>query len=247
MTPTLLIVGCGGSGGWAVQMLAKSPNRDLAIILMDADRWESRNLDRNLIAPRDLGKPKVRTAEDTLRKTGWAGEILPRPRYLARGTDDWRELLARPGQLRILVCVDNHAGRRTCLELADGRAAAGLESVVVLTGNETKSASADAYLPSWRGTPLDPRERYPEIKTDRAGDPLHPPCTGEAVAGNPQLALANGLAAFSGLYLMETWAEEAPARAGGEYAKEITDRMPVSVQWTATRQTSVSKGELDGR
>ena len=59
--------------------------------------------------------------------------------------------------------------------------------------------------------------------------------------------LANGLAAFSGLYLMETWAEEAPARAGGEYAKEITDRMPVSVQWTATRQTSVSKGELDGR
>lgn len=174
MTPTMLIVGCGGSGGWAVQMLAKSPNRDLAIILMDADRWESRNLDRNLIAPRDLGKPKVRTAENTLRKTGWAGEILPRPRYLARGTDDWRELLSRHGQLRILSCVDNHTARNCCLELADERARNRLESVVVLTGNETKSASADAYLPAWRGTALDPRERYPEIMTDRAGDPLHP-------------------------------------------------------------------------
>ncbi|HRT04063.1 MAG TPA: ThiF family adenylyltransferase [Kiritimatiellia bacterium] len=246
MTPTLLIVGCGGSGGWAVQMLSKSPNRDLAVVLMDADRWESRNLDRCLATAADLRKPKVATAYRLLERAGYAN-LDCRPRYLARGTDDWRELLARPGQLRILSCTDNHAGRRTCLELADGRAAAGLESVVVLTGNETKSASADAYLPAWRGTPLDPRERYPEIKTDRAGDPLHPPCTGEAVAGNPQLALANGLAAFSGLYLMETWAEEAPARAGGEYAKEITDRMPVSVQWTATRQTSVSKGELDGR
>ena len=247
MTPTLLIVGCGGSGGWAVQMLAKSPNRDLTVILADGDTWEPRNADRCIVSRRDFGKKKAVVAADFLAKSGWIGTLLHRSRYLARGTDDWRELLARPGQLRILVCVDNHSARRTCLELADVRAAAGLESVVVLTGNETKSASADAYLPAWRGTPLDPRERYPEIKTDRGGDPLHPPCTGEAVAGNPQLALANGLAAFSGLYLMETWAEEAPARAGGEYAKEITDRMPVSVQWTATRQTSVSKGELDGR
>lgn len=246
-TPTLALIGLGGSGSWAVQMLAKSPKRNLTVVLQDGDRWEDRNLARNSISLRDLGKPKVRTAEDILRKTGWTGKILSRPRYLARGTDDWRELLNCHGQLRLLVLVDNHSARRTCLELADGRAAAGLESVVVLTGNETKSASADAYLPAWRGTPLDHRERYPEIKTDRGGDPLHPPCTGEAVAGNPQLALANGLAAFSGLYLMETWAEEAPARAGGEYAKEITDRMPVSVQWTATRQTSVSKGELDGR
>lgn len=246
MTPTLLIVGCGGSGGWAVQMLSKSPKSLARIVLVDGDKWEAKNLDRCLAGPSDAGRFKTATACRLLQRAGCL-DVEARPRYLARGTDDWRELLARPGQLRILVCVDNHAARRTCLELADGRAADGLESVVVLTGNETKSASADAYLPAWRGTPLDPRERYPEIKTDRAGDPLHPPCTGEAVAGNPQLALANGLAAFSGLYLMETWAEEAPARAGGEYAKEITDRMPVSVQWTATRQTSVSKGELDGR
>ncbi len=243
---TLLIVGCGGSGGWAVQMLAKSPNRNLAVVLMDADRWESRNLDRNLVAVRDLGKPKVRTAEETLRKAGWEGEILPRPRYLARGTDDWRELVARRGQLRILSCVDNHAARNCCLELADERAKNRLESVVVLTGNETKSASADAYLPAWRGSKLDPRVRYPEIETDRTGDPLRPSCTGEAAAGNPQLALANGLAAFSGLYLMQTWAEEAPARAGGEYAREIINKMPVSIQWSAARQLSVAKGELDG-
>ena len=210
---------------------------------MDGDKWEERNLDRCLASSRDLRRFKTRSAHDLLSKAGFTA-VDSAPRYLARGTDDWRELLSRPGQLRILSCVDNHTARNCCLELADERARNRLESVVVLTGNETKSASADAYLPAWRGTALDPRERYPEIMTDRAGDPLHPSCTGEAVAGNPQLALANGLAAFTGLYLMQVWAEEAPARAGGEFAEEITNRMPVSIQWSGVRQVVLTKEEL---
>lgn len=43
---------------------------------------------------------------------------------------------------------------------------------------------------------------------------------------------------------MQVWAEEAPARAGGEFAEEITNRMPVSIQWSGVRQVVLTKEEL---
>ena len=243
MNDTLAIVGCGGSGGWAISMLAKSPKQDLNIVLIDGDRWEAKNLDRCNMGRRDIGKYKAAAALKTLLDAGWAS-VDAWPVYLAAGTANYQRLIELPGTLRILSCPDNHPARNACLRIADLRHREGRETVVVLTGNEYQTAEAMAYLPEWQGTPLDPRVRYPEIELDTAGDPLRPPCTGEAVESAPQLALANGLSAYSGLWLMNTWAVEMPKRKDVEYGTEIINRLPVAIQWSPTGLKSQSKEEL---
>jgi hypothetical protein len=240
---TLAIIGCGGSGGWVVQLLAKSPKQELNLILCDADRWSLSNYDRCMMRRSDVGKLKVATAYDLLTKAGWAN-VEPVPRYLAPGTDDWTKMLELPDPLRILVCVDNHPARVTCLRLADARHAAGRVTVVVLTGNEYVTAGVDVYLPRWINGPLDPRVRYPEILKSTEGDPLRPPCTGEALASSPQLALYNSLSGISGLWLMDVWAQEEPKFRGDELHETILNKLPVSVQWTATGQKTLSYNEV---
>lgn len=240
---TLAIIGCGGSGGWVVQLLAKSPRTDLNIVLVDGDKWERRNMDRCLMSRRDVGRPKAIVAFDLLTKAGWAN-VAPVPRYLAPGTDDWTKMLELPDPLRILVCVDNHPARVTCLRLADARHAAKRPTVVVLTGNEYVTAGVDVYLPRWINGPLDPRVRYPDILESTEGDPLRPPCTGEALASSPQLALYNSLSGISGLWLMDVWAQEEPKFRGDELHETILNKLPVSVQWTATGQKTLSYNEV---
>lgn len=240
---TLAIIGCGGSGGWVVQLLAKSPRTDLNIVLVDGDKWERRNMDRCLMSRRDVGRPKTAVAFDLLTKAGWAN-VEPVPRYLAPGTDDWTAMLELPGQLRILSLPDNHPARVTCLRLADARHAAGRVTVVVLTGNEYVTAGVDVYLPRWINGPLDPRVRYPDILESTEGDPLRPPCTGEALASSPQLALYNSLSGISGLWLMDVWAQEEPKFRGDELHEIILNKLPVSVRWTATGQKTLSYNEV---
>ena len=48
-----------------------------------------------------------------------------------------------------------------------------------------------------------PFERYPEIQTDRSGSPIS--CQGEALESDPQLAIANQMAATFGNYLVWSW------------------------------------------
>lgn len=240
---TLAIVGCGGSGGWAAQLLSKAPRADLGIVLLDGDKWEARNAGRCLMGRRDAGRPKVATAYDLLTKSGWTN-VRPVPRYLAPGNDDWTALLGLDEPLRILVCVDNHPARVNCMRLADLRHESRKPTIVVICGNEYQTASADVYKAVWRETPLDFRVRYPEILSSMAGDPLRPPCTGEALAASPQLALYNSLSAISGLWLMDVWAEEEPKYTGDALHKEIIANLPVSVQWTPTGQTTLKWKEV---
>ena len=238
------IVGCGGSGGWAVQMLAKSKSPGARVVLIDGDSWEDRNLDRCLAGSLDVGRPKVMRAGRLLQNAGYSVAMVPR--YLAPGTDDWRKLADDEGRMKLLVMVDNHAARRACLRLADLRTERGAaDDVVVVAGNEYETCSADAYLPAWRGTKLDPRVRYPEIETGNEGNPLAPPCTGEAAAASPQLAEANGLSAFAALWLMRLWAEREPARRESEFHETILARMPVSIQYGTLSAKTITKKELE--
>ena len=247
MSPFALIVGLGGSGGWAAQTLSKSDGSGKRVLLADGDVWEKKNLDRCLAGQLDVGQPKVKTAARKLRAAGY--EVAQIPRYLAPGTDDWRALLDAEGPMRLLCFVDNHAARRACLRLADLRAERGTAGaggdVVVVAGNEYETCSADAYLPAWRGTKLDPRVRYPEIETGTEGDPLAPPCTGEAAASSPQLAEANGLSALAALWLMRVWSEREPARRGSEFHGAIVDRMPVSIQYGSVAAKTLTKKEVE--
>jgi hypothetical protein len=63
--------------------------------------------------------------------------------------------------------------------------------------NETHSSEAYYCWRTWRRTERDPRVYYPELNTDRAGDPRTAAvgCTGEAQENNRQLVFANLIAA----------------------------------------------------
>ena len=239
-----VIVGCGGSGGWLVRMLSKSKGNGARIVLIDGDAWTPGNADRCLMSSMDVGQPKVRTAARLLTAAGWS--VAQVPRYLAPGTDDWRKLLEDEGRMKLLSAVDNHTARRACLRLADLRAERGaVDDVVIVAGNDYETCEANAYLPAWRGTKLDPRIRFPEIETDTAFDPLSPPCTGEAVESAPQLAEANGLSALAALWLMRLWAEREPARRESEFHETILARMPVSIQYGTLCAKVMTKKELE--
>lgn len=181
------IIGCGGIGGWVVPLLLKmKPPKD-EIILMDGDRIEERNFDRQFFQYEHLGWNK---AEALAQTYGLGNNFLPR--YLSKGTRpklqerDW-----------IWCCVDNHPARLECLNWADEQ-----PCYLLIGGNEYEYQQAYIYSPQWRGRrQLDPRIRFPELLTDTTGDISRPACTGLAQKENPQLALYNFLAAGSMVHL----------------------------------------------
>ena len=214
-----VIVGCGGSGGWVATLLAKSPER-APIVLIDGDKIEKRNLERQLFSRGDVGRNKARALAGRLASLGCEVEWFTE--YLQEGSDSWNALLVAEEPLRIYCCPDNHPARMACLKLADERWVDGRKTVVAISGNEEFTADACVYLPEWKDTKDDYRVIYPETVTATDGDPLHPPCTGEAVAAQPQRALANAIAAMNTAWLMELWAE----RIGPDTDELIKERAP---------------------
>ena len=101
----------------------------------------------------------------------------------------------------MISCTDNHPARCAVLELCDT-----LNCHAVLCGNETTTADAFYYEPSFKDTLMDPRVRYPEILTDKQDDPTRPACNSEeALDENPQLAAANAMSANFGMQLVQLY------------------------------------------
>jgi hypothetical protein len=237
----IVIVGVGGTGGWLCQLLGKTPLKYPVVTLIDGDKIEKKNLDRQLFDLKDIGKNKAERSRKHFRKEI---EVTIFPEYLKLGSGPAYEYLMEMPHLDLFCCPDNHACRNACLVIADRRQDKDLMTSVVITGNETETGSADLYLPIWKDTPLDPRVRYPEIRTSKEGDPLHLSCTGEEVlAYTPQLALYNCLTASAGLWLMESYFHTR-SFANSEVYKEIQARMPVSINVTANSWRVQTLGDL---
>lgn len=174
----IYIIGAGGVGSWLAPALALLVGPD-KVTLIDQDKLEKHNLNRQLFTPQDIGKFK---AECLGRRYG-IGMI---PRWFSRG-------LLRLEARDVLMCAaDNHVARDEVLQSCDQ-----CGCVAIIGANEVHSAEAYVYRREWRGTNLDPREYYPEITTDRRGDPRAAAigCTGEAQEATPQLVTANFMAA----------------------------------------------------
>jgi len=173
------VIGCGGIGSWLVPLLQKMIPKDEVIIPMDGDRIEQRNFDRQLHLPEHFSWNKA----EAISFQYMLGDF--HPRYLTKMTrpilkvEDW-----------VWCAVDNHPARRECLEWIDDCDASG-----VFGGNEYESGQAYIYFSNWKDTALDPRIRFPEILTDKSGDPNRPNCQGAAQEAAPQLALYNCLVA----------------------------------------------------
>ena len=82
----------------------------------------------------------------------------------------------------------------------------------IFAANEMHSSETYYYRRTWKGTPRDPRVYYPELKTDRSGDPRAASigCTGEVQENNRQLVSANLMAAALAEHLFVLWNLKAP-------------------------------------
>lgn len=225
-----LIVGCGGIGGWVVPLLLKMKPKEDRIILMDGDTVEVKNFDRQLFQPEHIGFNKA----EALASTYGISDFLPK--YLQKVTrpelesGDW-----------IWCCVDNHPARLECLNWVDELYAniqVCKDVALLIGGNEYEYGEAYFYRSIWRNGELDPRVKFPEILTDKGGDPARPSCTGQAQTENPQLALFNLLAAAAMVhlwYFQMNWA-----------AKIDVDKWPISHSMNHTKmQTFVSPTVAD--
>ena len=187
------LIGCGGVGSAIVPSLCllKPPE---TITLIDGDKIELKNLNRQMFDARQVGMNKAEAL---------AARFNCRfiPEWFARGKirhqrNDW------------LIClVDNHRTRLEALEVCDE---SGCQAIIA--ANETHSSEAYYYRRTWQGTNRDPRVYYPEINHDRSGDPRAAAigCTGEAQVNNRQLVSANLMAAALAEHLYVLWDMKAP-------------------------------------
>jgi hypothetical protein len=217
------IIGCGGVGSAIVPSfcLLKSP---ADITLIDGDMLERKNLDRQMFDASQVGRNKAQALAARFR-------CQSLPEWFARGKirhyrNDW------------LIClVDNHRTRLEALEVCDE---SGCQAI--FAANEMHSSEAYYYRRTWRGTERDPRVYYPELNTDRTGDPRAASvgCTGEVQANNRQLVSANLMAAALAEHLFVLWHLKAP-----RMDKETVALLPYKFAANLTRlETYRLKGEL---
>jgi len=190
----ILVVGAGGIGSHLVPALQKHLTEQDTILLMDGDKFELKNMDRQMFSRRYIGKNKAAAVAEMYR--GFNSPIVPLPEYL----DDVVALSQRHSDISAIVaCPDNHVARVRCMELADI-----LGVVAVLCGNDFESSHCMVYDPAYKGTLADPVKVYPEMLTSTGHDPAHA-CTGVAQEENRQLATANFIAAGFGMGLLYCW------------------------------------------
>jgi hypothetical protein len=198
------IIGCGGVGSAIIPSF--SLLRDPAdITLIDGDTLERKNLDRQLFTADQIGRNKAQALGQRYGcafLTEWYAKGKVR-----HHRNDW-----------LLCLVDNHRTRLEVLAECDDTGCS-----AIFAANELHSSEAYHYRRSWAGTERDPRIYYPEMNTDRSGDPrvAATGCTGEAQVRNRQLVSANLMAAALAEHLYVLWALKAP-----RLEREVVDRLP---------------------
>lgn len=231
---TIHIVGCGGVASYAVPVLAKvcqyhpefngarGMGRGKAtLVLQDRDRLEERNLERQLFSNKDVGESKASALARSLRP------------FKPIVVDQWFTSGFVPTGPTLFFCfADNHVARKAVLDAVDyGNAAnPSWQLTAIIAGNGERNADAYLYRSEWKNTLADPRERYPEIRTDRSDDPTHA-CNSEEtlVSTGGQTATANFQAAQYALQLFQAHfliegipdaaRESLPAEIRGNFSK----------------------------
>lgn len=188
MSKRIFIIGCGGVGSWLTAALCKlrSPEE---IMLVDGDKLERKNLDRQLFDEKSIGENKASALA---------------AKYGCHAVPEWYSIGSiehEPGDW-IFCCVDNNPARMSALSNVDE-----YRAQVIVAANETTSSEAYYYRRPWKETPIDPRVYYPEILNDNSNDPRDGAigCTGEAQIANRQLVSANLSAASLALNLFVVW------------------------------------------
>ncbi|MCJ7743194.1 MAG: ThiF family adenylyltransferase [Dehalococcoidales bacterium] len=147
----IVVVGCGGTGGFVAEGLCRLlSGTDIPIILIDPDRVEPHNLVRQNFYAGDVGKFKSQAlAERLSRQFGRRIGFSVYPYMHDLGCEEYGNGLYRPAVQGIVIgCVDNAQARRAIGEtLKFGNwwldAGNGLASGQVLLGNANDGQSLE--------------------------------------------------------------------------------------------------------
>lgn len=175
------VIGVGGIGSWLAPSLCLLLEPD-SIVLVDGDKLEKKNLNRQLFEESHIGDYK---------------SVALGEKYGCEYLGNWYSFgsIEHDRNDWLFVCVDNNPARLSALQACDQY---GCQAI--FAANETTSSEAYYYRPKWKDTALDPRKYYPDLLTNHDGDPMRPEgCTGEAQKANRQLVSAN----FSGAALAQ--------------------------------------------
>ena len=186
------------------QLLKMCDPNNGTITVVDGDKLEKRNLDRQLFTESQIGMNKALALKHQYPQLSYI------PMYFKRETA--KEILDKTNPLVIFVAVDNHKSRAIILEYLDE-----MEGTIGIFGvNEYFDSQSYCYKSEWINTWADPRIRYPEIERDASPNPTN--CQGEEAEATPQLAIAN---AMSGCMMMHLfWLHVAKQGTFNEQARE---------------------------
>ena len=203
----IYIIGAGGVGSWLTPSICLLKNPE-DVCVIDGDKLEAKNLNRQLFTPDDIGLSKAEAISKKYRCSFRDG-------YYSHGMMD----MSRSDV--ILGCVDNNPARSAILQSCDS-----FGCKAIFGANEVTSAEAYYYEPSFQGKGSDPRSYIPEITEDHTADPRHATigCTGEAQQANRQLVSANFMAAALMQHLYVIWLMERK-----KMDKEVLPHLPYRI------------------
>jgi molybdopterin/thiamine biosynthesis adenylyltransferase len=225
---TVYLIGAGGVASYLLPVLIKT-FRPKKIILQDKDTLETRNLDRQLFRPSDVGSNKAQALGKLHYSLTCTIEVV----------EDWfTEATEIPEDVDFIICMaDNHEARRAALNAADMH-----RKMVIIGGNEYFDNEAYLYAHSMANTLADPRVRHPEILTNNEGSPIN--CQGDAQIATPQLALANMGCAHKILSLLwvhtQVFNDISKEVGFGEALQQIVKTLPITIEQSITQTTTLS-------
>jgi len=188
----VLIIGAGGVTSYLLPVFLKT-FRDTEVVLMDGDKLEVRNLDRQMFDIIDIGLFKAQALATKYNRVGNVESV----NTFFTGECHDHQFDA------IICCADNHEARKNALNFADER-----RIPAYIGGNEYFDSQAMFYHPTMLNTPHDPRIKFPNIMTDKSGSPVS--CQGAEQESSPQLAVANFACAAFLMQLLWIHVETAP-------------------------------------
>lgn len=234
MKPKLnaVIIGAGGVTSYMLPALRNS--FELHATIVDGDILEKKNLDRQLFRNNMVGQHKAVALMKQYNFRKDEGQAIRSYFDMDMLDTEYKYWF---NQADVIICaVDNHPARKACIE-----ASKLLRTPLVVCANEYHTSQAFYYCPTFEQEfelPMfDPIARYPEIATDNSGSPMS--CQGEALESEPQLAIANQLAAGFGNYLIWTW-------FGMSHNNEEAVRyLPIEFQSTFSRMQTLTIEDID--
>lgn len=184
------IIGCGGLTTHLLLplILTLNPRDPYTITLHDGDVYEDKNIGRQPAAMNNDGRFKSDTFVDLYRDLATNGKLISKPKFFDKKTELGIADL-------IIVAVDNGLARN------DIKAYAETNGIPMILGaNESLQADAFMWFP---GQPEDrhPWKLCPELEA--TDPPAHMHCdTPAAINANPQLPIANQMAATGVLWFL---------------------------------------------